>query len=66
MTFKLLFSMENRWRGINAPPLVAPVVAGVQVPNGEAAMFQPERADDNLFMPTLWMPVADLVPVQSA
>jgi transposase-like protein len=42
MAFKLLLAAEKRWRKVNAPYLVALVKAGVEFPNGEAEMFQPE------------------------
>ena len=52
MAFKLLLAAEKRWRRINAPHLVALVKAGVEFPNGEARMFQPEPAPEGLFVHT--------------
>jgi transposase-like protein len=59
MAFKLLLAMERRWRKANAPHLVALVAAGVDFPNGQAEMFQPEPAHENLFMSTPWILAAD-------
>ena len=59
MAFKLLVAMEERWRKVNAPHLVALVAAGVEFPNGRAEMLQPEPTPENLFMPPSSMPVAD-------
>ena len=52
MAFKLLLAAEKRWRRVNAPHLVALVKAGVEFPDGEAEMFQPEPAPDDLFTHT--------------
>jgi len=52
MAFKLLLAAEKRWRRVNAPHLVALVKAGVEFPNGEAEMFQPEPAPEDLFAHT--------------
>jgi putative transposase len=59
MAFKLLLSMEKRWRKVNAPHLVALVAAGVEFPDGQAQMLQPEPAHEDLFMPTPWILAAD-------
>jgi putative transposase len=59
MAFKLLLAMEQRWRKVNAPYLVALVAAGVEFPNGRAEMFQPEPAAEDLFMPAPWILAAD-------
>jgi transposase-like protein len=59
MAFKLLLSMEKRWRKVNAPHLVALVAAGVEFPDGQAIMFQPEPAHEDLSMPTPWILAAD-------
>ena len=59
MAFKLLLAMEKRWRKVNAPYLVALVAAGVEFPNGQAEMFQPEPAAADLFMPAPWILAAD-------
>jgi len=42
MAFKLLLAAEKRWRRVNAPHLVALVKAGVEFPNGQAAMLAEE------------------------
>ena len=52
MAFKLLLAAEKRWRRVNAPHLVALIRAGVEVPNGEADMFRPEPASEDLFTHT--------------
>jgi transposase-like protein len=52
MAFKLLLAAEKRWRRVNAPHLVALVGAGVEFLNGEAEMFQPEPAPEDLFTHT--------------
>ena len=49
MAFKLLLAAQKRWRRVNAPHLVALVIAGVEFPDGEAKMFQAEPAPENLF-----------------
>ena len=49
MAFKLLCAAEKRWRRLNAHHLVALVKAGVEFPNGEAAMLQSEPAPEDLF-----------------
>ena len=59
LAFKLLLAREQRWRRVNAPHLVALVLAGVEFPNGCAKMFQPEPAPEDLFMPTPLIPVVD-------
>jgi putative transposase len=46
MAFKLLLAAEKRWRRVNTPHLVALVKAGVEFPNGEAEMLQPEPAPE--------------------
>ena len=46
MAFKLLLAAEEHWRRVNAPHLVALVKAGVEFPDGEAEMFQPEPAPE--------------------
>lgn len=46
MASKLLLAAEKRWRKVNAPHLVALVKAGVEFPNGEAEMLQPEPAPE--------------------
>ena len=46
MVFKLLLAAEKRWRKVNAPHLVALVKAGVEFPNGETEIFQPEPAPE--------------------
>jgi transposase-like protein len=56
MAFKLLVAMEERWRRVNAPHLVALVAAGVPFPNGQAEMLQADPAKD-LFVSTPMMPV---------
>jgi transposase-like protein len=52
MAFKLLLAAEKRWRRVNAPHLVALVKAGVEFPDGEAEMFQPQPAPADLFTHT--------------
>jgi len=52
MAFKLLLAAEKRWRRVNAPHLVALIRAGVEFPNGEAEMFRPEPASEDLFTHT--------------
>ena len=59
MVFKLLLAMEQRWRKVSAPHLVALVAAGVEFPNGQARMFQPGPTSEDLFMPTPWILAAD-------
>jgi transposase-like protein len=59
MAFKLLLAMEKRWRKVNAPHLVALVAAGIEFPNGQTHMFQPEPPSEDLFMPTAWILAAD-------
>ena len=49
MAFKLLLAAEKRWRRVNAPHLVALVKAGVEFPDGEGRMLQPEPASADLF-----------------
>jgi putative transposase len=51
MAFKLLLAAEKHWRRINAPHLVALVGAGVEFPDGQAKMFQSEKAPADLFVP---------------
>jgi transposase-like protein len=46
MAFKLLLAAEKRWRRITASHLVALVRAGVDFPDGEAEMLQPEPAPE--------------------
>jgi transposase-like protein len=46
MAFKLLLAAEKRWRKVNAHHLVALVKAGVEFPDGEAEMLQPEPAPE--------------------
>jgi putative transposase len=65
MAFKLLLAMEKRWRKVNAPHLVALVAAGVEFPNGQAKMFQPEPAHEDSFMPTPWILAADALLVHN-
>jgi hypothetical protein len=43
--------MEERWRKVNAPHLVALVMLGAEFPNGQAELLQLEPAADDLFMP---------------
>ena len=59
LAFKLLVAREQRWRRVNAPHLVALVLAGVAFPNGQAKMLKREPAPENLFMPTPLMSVVD-------
>ena len=59
LVFKLLLAREQRWRRVNAPHLVALVLAGVEFPNGQAKMLKREPAPEDLFMPTPLMPVVD-------
>jgi putative transposase len=56
MAFKLLVAMEERWRKVNAPHLVALVAAGVAFPNGQAEMLQTHPAED-LLVSAPMMPV---------
>jgi transposase-like protein len=65
MAFKLLLAMEKRWRKVNAPHLVALVAAGVDFPDGQAEMFQPKPALEDLFMPTPWIHAADQLLVHN-
>jgi putative transposase len=59
LAFKLLVAREQRWRRVNAPHLVALVLAGVEFPNGQAKMLQSEPAPEALFTPIPWIPVVD-------
>ncbi len=59
MAFKLLLAREQRWRRVNAPHLVALVLAGVEFRNGQAKMLKCEPAPEDLFMPTPLMPAVD-------
>ena len=59
LAFKLLLAREQRWRRVNAPHLVALVLAGVEFPNGQATMLQSEPAPEPLFSPTPWIPAVD-------
>ena len=59
MAFKLLLAREQRWRRVNAPHLVALVLAGVEFPNGHAKMLKREPVAEGLFTPTPLMPVVD-------
>jgi transposase-like protein len=59
MAFKLLLAREQRWRRVNAPHLVALVLAGVEFRNGQAKMLKCEPAAEELFTPTPLMPAVD-------
>jgi putative transposase len=59
MAFKLLLAGESRWRKVNALHLVALVAADVEFPDGQAKMFQPETASEDLFTPAPWILAAD-------
>lgn len=52
MAFKLILAAEKHWRRVNAPHLVALVRAGVEFPDGEAEMLQPEPAPADLLTHT--------------
>ena len=56
LAFKLLVAREQRWRRVNAPHLVALVLAGVEFPNGQAKMLQSEPAPEAQFTPIRWIP----------
>jgi putative transposase len=59
MAFKLLLAMEQRWRKVNAPHLVALVMLGAEFPNGQAELLQLEPEADDLFMPITRILAAD-------
>jgi hypothetical protein len=65
MAFKLLLAAEKRWRRVNAPHLVALVKAGVEFPNGQAQMFQPDTVSEDLFTPTPSMLTASEAPIHN-
>jgi transposase-like protein len=65
MAFKLLLAAEQRWRRVNAPHLVALVIAGVEFPDGQAELFPVEPSDDNLFALAPSAYVAEEVPVHN-
>lgn len=65
MAFKLLLAAEKRWRRVNAPHLVALVKAGVEFPNGQAQMFQPETVSEDLFTRTPSMLAASEAPIHN-
>jgi transposase-like protein len=52
MAFKLLVTMETRWRKVNAPHLVALVMLGAEFQNGQAVLLKPEPQAEDLFTPT--------------
>ena len=59
MAFKLLLAGQKRWRRVNAPHLVALVKAGVEFPNGQAAMLEEEPVPSEMFTPVPWMIAAE-------
>jgi transposase-like protein len=65
MAFKLLLAAEQRWRRVNAPHLVALVNAGVKFPNGQAAMFQSETTQEDLFTCTPSVFAASEIPIHN-
>jgi len=65
MAFKLLLGLEERWRRINAPHLVALVRAGIEFPDGKAKMFQTRPEPEELFIPTPGILAAAGVPVHN-
>jgi transposase-like protein len=52
MAFKLLVTMETRWRKVNAPHLVALVMLRAEFQNGQAVLLKPEPQAEDLFTPT--------------
>jgi transposase-like protein len=65
MAFKLLLAAEQRWRRVNAPHLVALVIAGVEFPDGQAELFPVEPSDDNLFARAPSAYAAEEVPIHN-
>jgi putative transposase len=59
MAFKLLVTMETRWRKVNAPHLVALVMLGAEFQNGQAVLLKPEPEAEDLFTPTTRILAAD-------
>jgi len=51
MAFKPLMAREDRWRRVNAPHLGALVKAGVEFPNGQAKMLEPQPALAGILAP---------------
>jgi len=59
MAWKLLLAAEQRWRKVNAPHLVALVKAGVEFPDGQAAMLRGEPESKESHEPIPRMRTAD-------
>ncbi len=51
MAFKLLMQVENRWRKVNSPHLVALVQAGVQFPDGRTHVLPKLSTDSVVNLP---------------
>lgn len=59
MAFKLLVTMETRWRKVNAPHLVTMVMLGAEFQNGQAVLLKRDLEADELFTPMTRIPAAD-------